>query len=52
METKTIIHACREHVEVAIDDFVNDIEAAPQIAVVDTGKCDYCSEKAEYEIKK
>ena len=26
-----IIYACREHVEIAIDDFVNDMEAAPQI---------------------
>ncbi|WP_313339504.1 CxxH/CxxC protein [Sedimentibacter sp.] len=47
-----IIYACREHAEIAIDDFVNDVEAAPQITAVDNEMCSYCNEKAEYEIRK
>ncbi len=52
METQTIIFTCKEHVEIALDDFVNDMEAAPQITANDNEKCCYCNEKAEYEIKK
>lgn len=48
----TIIYACKEHVEIALDDFVNDMEEAPEITVADKEKCSYCNEKAEYEIKK
>ncbi|WP_312699663.1 CxxH/CxxC protein [Sedimentibacter sp.] len=47
-----IIFACREHIEIAIDDFVNETEAAPQIAAVSNEICSYCSEKAEYKISK
>lgn len=51
MEDK-IIYACKEHVEMAIDDFVNEIEAAPQIAAICNENCMYCNEKAEYKISK
>lgn len=51
MEHKTI-YACNEHVEIAIDDFVNDTEQAPQIVNVENKKCSYCNEQASYEIKK
>lgn len=47
-----IIYACKEHVEMAIDDFVNSTEEAPQIIKIENKKCNYCDEKAEYEIKK
>lgn len=50
MEQK-IIYSCKEHVEMAIDDFVNEIEQAPQIIKIENKKCSYCNEKAEYEIK-
>lgn len=46
-----ILYACREHVEIAIDDYVNEKEAAPQIIKVQNQKCSYCKEDAEYEIK-
>lgn len=35
----------------AIDDFVNKVEIAPQITKVENEKCNYCKEPAEYEIK-
>ena len=46
------IFACREHVEIAIDDFVNEMESAPQITVVVDEVCSYCNNKAEYKIGK
>ena len=46
-----ILYACREHVEIAIDDYVNEKEEAPQITKVQNQKCCYCKEDAEYEIK-
>lgn len=52
MGTEKVIHACRLHIEMAIDDFVNEEESAPEIIKVQNEKCSYCEEKAEYEIKK
>lgn len=46
-----VLYACLEHVEIAIDDYVNEKEAAPQIVKVQNKKCSYCNEDAEYEIK-
>ncbi len=51
MEKQTVIFACRQHVDIAIDDFVNEKEAAPQMSKVQDIKCSYCNEEAEYEIK-
>lgn len=51
MEKEIIIYSCKMHVEMAIDDFVNKAEAAPQIVKVEDKNCSYCKEKAEYEIK-
>lgn len=51
MEKEIVIYTCRDHVEMAIDDFVNKVEGAPQIVKVQNGKCSYCKEDAEYEIK-
>lgn len=52
METEKVIRACRMHIEMAIDDFVNEEESAPEIIKVQNGKCSYCEAEAEYEIKK
>lgn len=47
-----IIYACKEHVEMALDDIVNDEEKAPVITKIQQEeKCGYCSEPAEYEVK-
>lgn len=51
MEKQTVIFACKAHVEMAIDDFVNEKEAAPEIINTQKNKCNYCKEDAEYEIK-
>ena len=40
-----------EHVEQAIDDYVNYKEAAPQLNKInDERKCSYCKKNAEYII--
>lgn len=47
------IYACMEHVEQAIDDFVNFQEVAPQIIkLTEERKCTYCQKNAVYEIIK
>ncbi|MGD9566838.1 MAG: CxxH/CxxC protein [Sedimentibacter sp.] len=51
MEKQDIILACKTHVEMAIDDFVNKKETAPQVVKTQNEKCSYCEEEAEYEIK-
>lgn len=46
------IFACMEHVEQAIDDYVNSKEAAPQLIKTDKKeKCSYCKKNAEYIIE-
>jgi len=47
------IYACDEHVDIALDDFVNESEIAPQLIKVqdaDKEKCSYCDNKAVYEV--
>lgn len=51
MEKEIVIYSCKTHVEMAIDDFVNKAEVAPQITKVENKTCNYCKEEAEYEIK-
>lgn len=51
MEKHEAIYACKEHIEMAIDDIVNKVEVAPQITKTENKKCSYCNEQAEYEIK-
>ncbi|WMJ77813.1 MULTISPECIES: CxxH/CxxC protein [unclassified Sedimentibacter] len=51
MEEKAIIYACSIHVDMAIDDAVNESEAAPEVLKVQSEKCSYCNEEAEYQIK-
>jgi len=49
---ETIILACMEHIEQAIDDYVNYKEAAPQLSKTnEEQKCSYCKKNAEYIIK-
>lgn len=48
-----IFFACMEHVEQAIDDYVNFQEAPPQLIKINEGqKCTYCDENSEYKIMK
>jgi CxxH/CxxC protein (TIGR04129 family) len=51
MDEDEIIYACVEHIEIAIDDYVNSEERAPQMEIVAKDynkKCTYCSDQAKY----
>jgi CxxH/CxxC protein (TIGR04129 family) len=53
MDEKKIIFACEEHIEIALDDFVNLEEKAPQmikLSELENKKCNYCNNKSEYEL--
>lgn len=50
---KETIYCCKEHVDMAIDEFLVDVEEAPEISLCDkdaTDKCYFCDEKALYKI--
>lgn len=53
MDHNKIIYACKEHIEIALDDYVNEEEKAPQMRIVSkesSANCCYCDKKAEYEL--
>lgn len=50
MHNKKVIYACDEHIEIALDDFINQYEEAPETFLVDDKKCSYCDKIAKYEI--
>jgi CxxH/CxxC protein (TIGR04129 family) len=51
-----MITACEEHIDMAIDDFVNTYEEPPEMRLLEEttvseeihSKCKYCGEKAKY----
>lgn len=52
MTKEKIIYACDEHVEMAIDDFINEQndEKAPSMEKCSDETCKYCNMAAEYKI--
>jgi CxxH/CxxC protein (TIGR04129 family) len=46
------IYACEEHVDMAIDDYVNEFEEAPEVLKEEINQCRYCQSKAFYVVKK
>jgi len=50
MIKKSKLYTCEEHIDAGIDDFVNNIEQAPNIELTKDNKCDYCEKNAVYEI--
>lgn len=51
MDEKKVIYACKDHVEMALDDYINTEETAPSIDKVEICKnirCSYCDEQAIY----
>jgi CxxH/CxxC protein (TIGR04129 family) len=45
------IFSCEEHIDMAIDDFVNDRGQAPEVMMYSGQKCNYCSNLAVYIVK-
>lgn len=50
MEENKKIYSCNEHIDMAIDDYVNTYEVAPNIEICKDKKCNYCQEKSEYVV--
>lgn len=44
------IYACQEHVEMALDDFVDENEIFPNLDKDDNGKCHYCDKLSVYKV--
>ncbi|MBN2284846.1 MAG: CxxH/CxxC protein [Tissierellales bacterium] len=49
---KNEIYACEEHIDMAMDDFVNDNEAAPEVLSYAGEKCNYCDRMAVYLVRR
>lgn len=48
-----VIYSCKEHIETALDDFINFEGKAPTMNIIlplSDIKCSYCVKKAEYEL--
>ncbi len=49
---KKVIYCCEEHVDMAFDDFLLEIEDMPNLVKAQEATfCDYCSEKASYYLE-
>lgn len=46
------IFSCEEHIDMAIDDYVNYFEEAPEVLKITLEKCAYCDRAAYYSVKK
>jgi len=47
-----MIFTCEEHIDIAIDEYVDETEQAPDIAPVDNNEkqCRFCDKKAVYVV--
>lgn len=52
MNKEKIIYTCLEHIEMALDDFVNEVEVAPAMEKCEDKNCDYCNNKSAYKLSK
>lgn len=43
--------ACNDHIDIAMDEYINDNETFPELIKSNEEKCSYCNNKSEYEIK-
>ncbi|MBP1926799.1 CxxH/CxxC protein (TIGR04129 family) [Sedimentibacter acidaminivorans] len=47
------LYACKDHIEVALDDYINFEENAPYMVEVSDEEqvvCSYCEQKAKYKL--
>ena len=50
MDKDKIIYTCIEHIDMALDDYVNEAEVAPVMEKCEDKTCDYCSNKSSYKL--
>lgn len=51
MELNEKIFSCMEHIEIAMEEFINDYEKSPNLIENNSEKCSYCKETSKYEVK-
>ncbi|GFZ33383.1 hypothetical protein CSC2_39090 [Clostridium zeae] len=42
--------SCEDHVDMAIDEYIDQFETFPTLENADSGSCNYCNSKAVYKI--
>ena len=52
MNKDITIYTCVEHIEMALDDYVNEAELAPAMEKCEDMVCNYCSNKSAYKLSK
>lgn len=43
--------ACDDHIDMVMDEYINDNETFPELIECETETCNYCKNKSKYEIK-
>ncbi|HAH95562.1 MAG TPA: CxxH/CxxC protein [Firmicutes bacterium] len=48
-----MIKSCAEHIELAIDDFIEEFEISPNVEALQSGAgiCRYCTGPASYQLR-
>lgn len=44
-------YACEDHIDIAMDEFINDNETFPELVDNTIEKCSFCHNNSKYEIK-
>ena len=51
MELNEEIFSCMEHVDIAMEEFINDYERSPILVENNNEKCFYCKKNSKYQVK-
>lgn len=52
MDKDRIIYTCIEHIDMALDDYVNEEEISPTMEKCEDKICNYCTNKSAYMLSK
>jgi len=50
MNSKKIFYSCQEHIDIALDDFVDEFEVFPVLTKINNEKCSFCDKQAIYQV--
>lgn len=51
MESKEKMFSCMEHIDLVMEEFINEYEKSPDLIENNNGKCSYCNQTSKYEVK-
>lgn len=51
MESSEVVFSCLEHVDIAMEEIINEYEKSPDLIENNTEKCSYCDKTSKYEVK-